>query len=72
MEAFVYCWTDHGTSKLYIGAHRGIPRSEETKEKLRMASLGNKNCLGRKATEETKHRMRESWIIRKTKQKDSV
>lgn len=25
MEAFVYCWTDHGTNKLYIGAHKGTP-----------------------------------------------
>jgi hypothetical protein len=23
MEAFVYCWTDHLTGKLYIGSHRG-------------------------------------------------
>lgn len=23
MEAFVYCWTDHKTNKLYIGSHRG-------------------------------------------------
>jgi len=22
-EAFVYCWTDHGTNKLYIGWHKG-------------------------------------------------
>jgi hypothetical protein len=25
MEAFVYCWTDFGTNKLYIGAHKGTP-----------------------------------------------
>jgi hypothetical protein len=23
MEAFVYCWTDHKTKKLYIGSHKG-------------------------------------------------
>lgn len=23
MEAFVYCWTDHTTGKLYIGCHKG-------------------------------------------------
>jgi lipocalin len=23
MEAFVYCWTDHKTQKLYIGYHKG-------------------------------------------------
>ena len=23
MEAFVYCWTDHQTQKLYIGSHKG-------------------------------------------------
>lgn len=23
MEAFVYCWTDHKTNKLYIGSHKG-------------------------------------------------
>lgn len=23
MEAFVYCWTDHKTGKLYIGSHKG-------------------------------------------------
>ncbi len=22
-EAFVYCWTDHATNKLYIGSHKG-------------------------------------------------
>ena len=22
-EAFVYCWTDHKTNKLYVGSHRG-------------------------------------------------
>ena len=22
-EAFVYCWTDHKTNKLYIGSHKG-------------------------------------------------
>lgn len=25
MEAFVYCWTDFGTNKLYIGVHKGTP-----------------------------------------------
>lgn len=24
-EAFVYCWTDFGTNKLYVGVHKGIP-----------------------------------------------
>jgi hypothetical protein len=23
MEAFVYCWTDHLTKKLYVGSHKG-------------------------------------------------
>ena len=23
MEAFVYCWTDHKTEKLYVGSHKG-------------------------------------------------
>ena len=23
MEAFVYCWTDHDTGKLYVGSHKG-------------------------------------------------
>jgi len=23
MEAFVYCWTDFGTNKLYVGVHKG-------------------------------------------------
>ncbi len=23
MEAFVYCWTDHETGKLYVGSHKG-------------------------------------------------
>jgi len=23
MEAFVYCWTDHITNKLYVGSHKG-------------------------------------------------
>ena len=23
MEAFVYCWTDHLTNKLYVGSHKG-------------------------------------------------
>lgn len=23
MEAFVYCWTDHRTNKLYVGVHKG-------------------------------------------------
>lgn len=23
MEAFVYCWTDHKTGKLYVGSHKG-------------------------------------------------
>jgi hypothetical protein len=22
-EAFVYCWTDHKTNKLYVGSHKG-------------------------------------------------
>jgi len=25
MQAFVYCWTDHQTNKLYIGVHKGTP-----------------------------------------------
>lgn len=25
MDAFVYCWTDHGTQKLYVGFHKGSP-----------------------------------------------
>lgn len=25
MEAFVYCWTDFGTNKLYVGVHKGTP-----------------------------------------------
>jgi hypothetical protein len=25
MEAFVYCWTDLGTNKLYVGVHKGTP-----------------------------------------------
>ena len=23
MQAFVYCWTDHKTNKLYVGSHKG-------------------------------------------------
>ena len=25
MEAFVYCWTDKATEKLYVGVHKGTP-----------------------------------------------
>ena len=25
MDTFVYCWTDHKTSKLYVGMHKGRP-----------------------------------------------
>lgn len=25
IEAFVYCWTDHLTNKLYVGSHKGSP-----------------------------------------------
>lgn len=25
MDSFVYCWTDRGTSKLYVGFHKGSP-----------------------------------------------
>ena len=25
IEAFVYCWTDHKTGKLYVGSHKGTP-----------------------------------------------
>jgi hypothetical protein len=25
MEAFVYCWTDFQTNKLYVGVHKGAP-----------------------------------------------
>lgn len=25
MDAFVYCWTDHSTRKLYVGFHKGSP-----------------------------------------------
>jgi hypothetical protein len=25
MDTFVYCWTDHKTSKLYVGMHKGHP-----------------------------------------------
>lgn len=35
---------------------KGIKRSDETKEKIRQASTGNKNCLGRKQTEESKRK----------------
>ena len=38
----------------------GIKRSNETKEKIRQASTGNKNCLGRKQTEEAKQKNREA------------
>lgn len=36
----------------------GIKRSDQTKEKIRKASIGNKNCLGRKASEETREKIR--------------
>ena len=25
MDSFVYCWTDHGSHKLYVGLHKGCP-----------------------------------------------
>lgn len=40
----------------------GYKQSEETKEKLRIASTGNKNCLGRKQTEEAKRKNREAHL----------
>ena len=40
----------------------GIKRSEETKERLRKASTGNKNCVGRKQTEESKRKNREAHL----------
>ena len=40
----------------------GIKRSPETIEKIRKASTGNKNCLGRKQTEESKQKNREAHM----------
>lgn len=25
LDSFVYCWTDHGTKRLYVGMHKGHP-----------------------------------------------
>lgn len=56
---------------------RGRKHSEETKQKMRLASLGNKNGfggantysrIGRKASEETRKRMRLAWIRRKARE----
>lgn len=40
----------------------GLKRSQETIEKIRKASTGNKNCLGRKQTEESKQKNREAHM----------
>lgn len=42
----------------------GIKRSDETKEKIRQALTGNKNCLGRKQTEEAKRKNAEAHTNR--------
>ena len=39
--------------------------SDETKEKYRLAALGNKKRLGKKHSEETKQKMRDAWISRR-------
>lgn len=38
----------------------GKRHSAESKQKMREASIGNKNCLGRKLSEETRHKISES------------
>lgn len=39
---------------------RGVHRSEEFKEKIRQAQIGNINCKGRVVSEETKEKMRKA------------
>jgi hypothetical protein len=53
MEAFVYCWTDKITNKLYVGSHKGSPDDgyvcsgkymlEESKKKMSESRKKNKN-----------------------------
>jgi len=40
--------------------NKGIPHSEEHKEKIRQKTMGNKRWLGKKHSEETKKKMSES------------
>lgn len=58
---------------------RGKARPPEVREKLRLASLGQKHSAdhiaktaaanrGKKRSEETKQRMRDAWALRKSKQ----
>jgi hypothetical protein len=50
-------------TKLKISiANKGKKRSNECKEKLRLASLGNKKMLGKKHSEETKKKMKEKAL----------
>lgn len=53
------------TKELNRQKHLGKVVSQETREKLRVKMIGNKNTLGRKHSEETKRKMRESHAKRK-------
>lgn len=41
------------------------PCSEETKRKISLANMGNKSCVGRKVSEETRERMRAAQLGKK-------
>lgn len=60
-------WTKE--QKLKISAQRkgrpGVSHSEESKNKMSLARIGNKNCVGRILSEETKMKIRKSLIGRK-------
>ena len=44
------------------GGTLGTKRSEETRKKIGLTKLGNKYCLGRKASRESRERMRQSHL----------
>lgn len=57
-----YFGTEETRKRVSI-ALTGITRSKETREKMRKAQLGNKYCLGRKHSEETKRKIGSSNSI---------
>lgn len=51
-----------------IVTHVGFKHTDETKEKIRLATLGNKKCLGRIISEETRKKMSDTKKARLSKQ----
>ena len=50
----------------------GKKHTEATRRKMSQAAMGNKRCVGRQVSEETRAKMRAAWVIRKQKKQQEA